>query len=81
MFLDHCIDSIRQALMCHANTQLFSFEWNDHVRLPAGPELKTDSVTTCVNWDSLDSWARKRALVMGQFKYRAGPFPMNKGSR
>lgn len=66
---DHCIDTIRQALMCHANTGLYTSEWDEETKLPSR-NLKSNSVTTCVRWDSLNDWARQRALRPGQYKYQ-----------
>ncbi|XXH04144.1 hypothetical protein Hte_010557 [Hypoxylon texense] len=65
----HCIDTIRQALMCHANTGLYTSEWDEETRLPSR-NLKSNSVTTCVRWDSVNDWARQRALRPGQYKYQ-----------
>lgn len=31
---DHCIDDIRQALMCHADTSITTFEWQEGIRRP-----------------------------------------------
>ncbi|KAI1764095.1 hypothetical protein GGR53DRAFT_494963 [Hypoxylon sp. FL1150] len=65
----HCIDTIRQALMCHANTGLYTSEWDEETRLPSR-NLKSNSVTTCVRWDSVNDWARQRALRPGQYMYQ-----------
>lgn len=34
MQIDHCIDDIRQALMCHADTSITTFEWKEGIRRP-----------------------------------------------
>ncbi|KAI1823340.1 hypothetical protein F4861DRAFT_335712 [Xylaria intraflava] len=70
---DHCIDTIRQALMCNANTGVYTSEWDYETHNPSR-SLETRSSTTCVRWDSLDSWARERALVPGEYKYIRGPY-------
>ncbi|KAL7622857.1 hypothetical protein AAE478_006536 [Parahypoxylon ruwenzoriense] len=68
----HCIDTIRQALMCHANTGLYTSQWDEKTRMPSR-NLNSNSVTTCVRWDSLNDWARQRALRPGQYKYQPPP--------
>ncbi|KAH8882451.1 hypothetical protein GQ53DRAFT_787495 [Thozetella sp. PMI_491] len=65
---DHCINAIRESLMCHANTAAYMIEWAEDPHAFLGIQLTSSAVTTCVNWDSLNSWARKRALVKGTFK-------------
>ncbi|KAL2020053.1 hypothetical protein VTK56DRAFT_8956 [Thermocarpiscus australiensis] len=75
---DHCIDSIRQALMCHANTALFTAEWMNDSHVPINKELRSSAVTTCVKWDSLNHRARKKALVPGNYKYLPGPYEANR---
>ncbi|KAI1105610.1 hypothetical protein F4804DRAFT_331197 [Jackrogersella minutella] len=71
---DHCIDVLRQALMCHANVQVNTAEWVDEDNFLGGKELRLDSTTTCVKWDSVESWTRPRALKAGKFSFRPGPF-------
>ncbi|KAH8894557.1 hypothetical protein GQ53DRAFT_643295, partial [Thozetella sp. PMI_491] len=71
---DHCIDSIRQSLMCKANTNMYMLEWPEVREGESRPELPSQNVvshstSTCVNWDLLDAWARKRALIPGHFHY------------
>ncbi|KAI0414007.1 hypothetical protein F5X98DRAFT_378148 [Xylaria grammica] len=70
---NHCIDTIRQALMCHANTGLYTSEWDYEHHNPSR-ELESNSVTTCVKWQSVDNWARQRALILGEYKYWRGPY-------
>lgn len=82
MDTDHCIDSIRQAIMCHANTAAYTAEWvedhenegnnNDKSHLPVIDKLRPDAITTCVKWDGLDNWARQRALVPGKYRFLPG---------
>ncbi|KAJ8132571.1 hypothetical protein O1611_g1052 [Lasiodiplodia mahajangana] len=74
---DHCINSLRQAVMCHPNTAITTFEWIDEVNALEGKEQKLEAMTTCAKWDSINDWARKKALVKGQFTYRPGPFAAN----
>ncbi|KAI0428593.1 hypothetical protein F5Y09DRAFT_343505 [Xylaria sp. FL1042] len=70
---DHCIDAIRQALMCHANTDVYTSEWNYESHNPS-TNIQSRSSTTCVRWDSLNNWARDKALVPGEYHYIRGPY-------
>ncbi|KAJ8064631.1 hypothetical protein OCU04_006957 [Sclerotinia nivalis] len=48
---DHCVELLRQAVMCHADTSLMTFEWTSENEKPM---LKLDGPKhTCVNWDDL----------------------------
>lgn len=55
---DHCIDYIRQALMCHADATPVRLEW-DHVGHSLIP--KFDQPHTCRNFELLHAWGRARA--------------------
>ncbi|KAI0386457.1 hypothetical protein F5Y04DRAFT_122839 [Hypomontagnella monticulosa] len=70
---DHCINAIRQALMCHANTEIHTGQWVYDPLRPQASKLGSHSPTTCVKWDSLNNWARNRALVPGHYTYRPVP--------
>ncbi|KAI1428146.1 hypothetical protein F5Y12DRAFT_77515 [Xylaria sp. FL1777] len=71
---DHCINSLRQAVMCRPNTAITTFEWIDEVNALEGKVQRLDEMANCAKWDSFDDWARKKALVKGKFTYRPGPF-------
>ncbi|OCK81435.1 hypothetical protein K432DRAFT_450040 [Lepidopterella palustris CBS 459.81] len=57
----HCIEAIRLSLMCAGNPGLYSFKWGNSTRKP---KTKTNSARTCVDWEALDGWARKRGVGM-----------------
>ncbi|KAI0882121.1 uncharacterized protein GGS22DRAFT_47992 [Annulohypoxylon maeteangense] len=71
---DHCIDTLRQALMCHANAEVHTAEWLDRAHELGDKELSGQSTTTCLKWESLDKWARPRALRAGEYSFRPGPY-------
>lgn len=48
--VDHCIDEIRQSLMCHADATLLVSDWVDGYPGP-WPNFNVDH--NCVNWDSV----------------------------
>ena len=58
---DHCLEDIRQALMCHADTSVVTFEWRSNRRIP-WPIFSADH--TCVDWDILDSWSAERSFSL-----------------
>ncbi|GAW20384.1 hypothetical protein ANO14919_098900 [Xylariales sp. No.14919] len=74
---DHCINSLRQAVMCHPNTAITSFEWVDEFNSLEGKVQRLEAMSTCAKWSSINEWARKKALVKGNFSYRPGPFAAN----
>jgi hypothetical protein len=72
--IDHCIERLRQSVMCHPDLVVYIAEWVGDSHDPAGKVLRSSAQTACVNWDYLDDWARKRALERRAFKLKAGPF-------
>lgn len=55
LHLDHCIDVLRQALMCKPDLTLLVSDWHDDYRNPwldFGPERE------CMNWDSIFEWSK-----------------------
>lgn len=47
---EHCIELIRQSLVCRADTALITFHWGDTVKLP---QPDTTLLHKCVDWDYL----------------------------
>lgn len=58
---DHCVEDIRQALMCQADTSIITYNWRPNSRRP-WPNFSVDR--TCVDWDALDSWAAQRSFSL-----------------
>ncbi|RDA84055.1 hypothetical protein CP532_0777 [Ophiocordyceps camponoti-leonardi (nom. inval.)] len=56
---DHCIEDIRQSLMCHADLSVVTFDWLPGRRKP-WPDFKIEQ--TCVDWERLDRWAAERSF-------------------
>ncbi|KAK4863215.1 hypothetical protein LT330_001993 [Penicillium expansum] len=52
--LGHCVDIVRQSVMCRANTAIVTYSWIKESRIP-----KTDfhAYSQCVDWDKFESWA------------------------
>ncbi|PYI07694.1 hypothetical protein BO78DRAFT_366516 [Aspergillus sclerotiicarbonarius CBS 121057] len=53
---DHCIDSLRQAIMCHADVSPISFHVNVPAKTGIFPRLATTH--TCRNFTKIQDWAR-----------------------
>ena len=60
---DHCIDTIRLALMCHGDIAVVTFGWEDGEVLPS-PDFNIQH--ECRNWDNLLEWAKPRKADMSQ---------------
>ncbi|KAL1971990.1 hypothetical protein VTN31DRAFT_7209 [Thermomyces dupontii] len=58
---EHCIDVIRQTIMCDFDTTLLSYDWvaDHHVPTP-----NTNVMHKCIDWDALQAWLRERAVPM-----------------
>lgn len=56
---EHCIDIVRQSIMCRGDTSPITFKWTANSRVP-----ETDFMTKheCVNWDVMDSWMSSRRV-------------------
>ncbi|KAI1191418.1 hypothetical protein F5B17DRAFT_426584 [Nemania serpens] len=58
--LDHCLEALRQTIMCNGNTAVTSFYW----RSPQSksPEPRTNAYSVCAKWDTIESWAYSRKV-------------------
>ncbi len=54
---DHCIENLRQNIMCKGDVSLLTFEWMPKER---APKPNFDIEHDCVNWDTLDNWAESQ---------------------
>lgn len=57
--IDHCLDSIRQSLMCHSDISPIVWQWTEpqhSVKIHGG------IVHTCRNFEKIHQWAREHAL-------------------
>ncbi|KAH8690237.1 hypothetical protein BGW36DRAFT_433189 [Talaromyces proteolyticus] len=54
--IDHCIDNLRQNLMCKGDVSLVTFSWVPNDRAPK-PNFEVEH--ECVNWQRLDNWAKE----------------------
>lgn len=69
--------------MCQGDASLVTMRWGKHQAIPLG---NFSSAHECVNWDSLDNWAKQRSVDVfapGVMVHPTlGPsFPDGKGQR
>ncbi|KAL3420217.1 hypothetical protein PVAG01_08716 [Phlyctema vagabunda] len=59
---DHCIEDLRNALMCHADTTLLPLVWTKFANdgMPLEYEAVFNIQHTCRNWDRIMEWAAPR---------------------
>lgn len=65
--VDHCLEYWREAAMCRGDPTISTFEW-----LEGMPFSRVDSVSECVNWEKLDTWARARVVDMSDLSVLEG---------
>ncbi|CEJ86434.1 hypothetical protein VHEMI04104 [[Torrubiella] hemipterigena] len=58
--LDHCLEVLRKSVMCHGDSSVITFNWNnigdDH------PQIQSNSRAVCVDWNSIETWATSRMV-------------------
>lgn len=59
-FLDHCIDSLRQRLMCTADVGLVPFFW---VGDDGGTDPEFSRTHTCRDFETLHGWMREHMVT------------------
>jgi hypothetical protein len=65
---DHCLEYWREAAMCRGDTTLSTFQWAE-----GRPFSHVYSDHECVNWESLDTWARDRMVDMSDLSVLEPP--------
>ncbi|KAJ4297957.1 hypothetical protein N0V90_005856 [Kalmusia sp. IMI 367209] len=80
---DHCIDVLRQAILCRADVSLFTLQWSEN---STAPRADFSHEHQCVDWEALDAWAGERAVPEEKMKHLEHPthgpaFPNGHGSR
>ncbi|KAH7325712.1 hypothetical protein B0I35DRAFT_508060 [Stachybotrys elegans] len=68
--VDHCLETIRQALLCSADVNVFTLIWTSHSKTK--PSTRVPQQHACVNWDVLQEWMLGRAASFDQM---IGPDP------
>jgi hypothetical protein len=57
--LDHCVDSIRQSLMCNADISVIPFQWIEEEQQLAA---RATVPHVCRNFTRIQRWAQERAV-------------------
>ncbi|OAQ76521.1 hypothetical protein VFPBJ_08881 [Purpureocillium lilacinum] len=52
--IDHCLDNLRQYIMCNADVVIQTFDWIPNFHRP-WPNFRI--VHECANWDAIEEWA------------------------
>jgi len=55
----HCLDTLRQAVMCHGDTAPITMRWGETQPVPLADSSNPHE---CVNWDTIEAWAEKRSV-------------------
>jgi hypothetical protein len=55
--LEHCIEELRQSLMCHGDMSLLTYNWVEGESLP---HANFNTIHTCKNWDKIMDWVMDR---------------------
>ncbi|KAK5120448.1 hypothetical protein LTR85_006387 [Meristemomyces frigidus] len=58
--LEHCVETLRQTLMCHGDMSLLTYNWVEGRAMPY-PNFNT--IHTCKNWDKLVAWNMQRDVT------------------
>ncbi|KAG8404947.1 hypothetical protein J3459_022398 [Metarhizium acridum] len=61
LHIDHCIESLRQSVMCHSDTSLITYKWLESKKITE-PELEV--VHMCRNFDKIQDWASHRTVSL-----------------
>lgn len=57
---DHCLDFLRQSILCHVDYSMMTIYWNPE--MPDVPTHHPQGTQKCVNWDKLKAWMKPRAV-------------------
>jgi hypothetical protein len=56
---EHCVDYIRQSLMCHFDLGLVTYDW---VLEHPNPTPNSNAMHKCANWEKAQEWLKGRAV-------------------
>ncbi|KND91184.1 hypothetical protein TOPH_04037 [Tolypocladium ophioglossoides CBS 100239] len=57
--INHCMDVVRQSIMCRADLSPMTFFWTPNSRVP---ETDFNTPHECVNWDKVEAWLEERRI-------------------
>ncbi|KAJ7667179.1 hypothetical protein B0H17DRAFT_1088947 [Mycena rosella] len=58
--VSHCIDWLRQSIMCHVDTSVIVWQWDPRANASL---VKGNVAHTCRKFDKITEWAKQRVLV------------------
>ncbi|KAF7345303.1 hypothetical protein MSAN_01907000 [Mycena sanguinolenta] len=58
--ISHCIDWLRQSIMCHVDTSVIVWQWDSKAN---ESRVKGNVAHTCRKFDKITEWAKERVLV------------------
>ncbi|KAK3393992.1 hypothetical protein B0H63DRAFT_555273 [Podospora didyma] len=58
--LEHCLEVLRQAVLCAADTSVYALQWKLTDKEEAKPIVVPYQPSVCVDWDPLHAWMRGR---------------------
>lgn len=60
--VDHCLETVRRDILCHADTGATTWEWIARTQMTIRPETKH----VCRNFEKISEWAYGRHVKVGQ---------------
>ncbi|KAI1505680.1 hypothetical protein F5X99DRAFT_404715 [Biscogniauxia marginata] len=78
--VDHCVEYIREALMCQPDMSMVTFRWINNTaqhedKSAFYPTNFDTSMHMCANWEALDSWAEERTFNLFEVDMLQRPMP------
>lgn len=61
MHSQHCLDTLRQGIMCHGDTSLLTLKWAPWTKIPLA---NFSAPHQCVDWEKLDNWVSFPCLLL-----------------
>jgi hypothetical protein len=58
----HCVDSLRQSLMCNADLSLIHWHWKERHTLPGRHFPNATTTHICRKWSKIHDWATEHRL-------------------
>jgi len=55
--LEHCLDTLRQGIMCKADLTPITMRWGSQQPIP---HANFSSPHTCANWEAINDWSKER---------------------
>ena len=71
--MDHCLEALREEIMCYGDTAIMTFFWHDPPQ--PKPGVKSNARKSCINWDQLQQWSSQHMVPLNA-AVRGGPSPI-----